>query len=180
MTTALSIETGLLFEGESESLLRKHDSDDDDVMDKETIDDDEGIQLDQTGRTGKKKLYKADLEGPAFNLVKAFHKNNVFLQFQMDECHQVTDEIRTTRSVWDVDKSHGKAGGSHGQRLSFCSKYNKGMEIGNRQRVTEEEQRRLTAEFEKRLQIRRIFRSRKSFVGGRIRDIDYRLINRTT
>ncbi|GKB82269.1 hypothetical protein Tco_0949164 [Tanacetum coccineum] len=30
-------------------------------------------------RTGKKKLCKADLEGPAFNLVKAFHKNNVFL-----------------------------------------------------------------------------------------------------
>ncbi|GKB14367.1 hypothetical protein Tco_0848290 [Tanacetum coccineum] len=29
-----------------------------------------------TTRTGKKKLNKADLEGPAFNLVKAFHKNN--------------------------------------------------------------------------------------------------------
>ncbi|GJS24216.1 hypothetical protein Tco_0452848 [Tanacetum coccineum] len=39
--------------------------------------------------TGKKKLCKADLEGPAFNLVKAFHKNNVFLQFQMDECHKL-------------------------------------------------------------------------------------------
>ncbi|GKD26928.1 hypothetical protein Tco_1233142, partial [Tanacetum coccineum] len=37
----------------------------------------------------KKKLYKADLEGLAFNLVKAFHKNNVFLQFQMDECHKL-------------------------------------------------------------------------------------------
>ncbi|GJV89836.1 hypothetical protein Tco_1533774 [Tanacetum coccineum] len=32
----------------------------------------------------------------------------------------------------------------------------------------------------KRLQIRRIFQSLESFVGGRIRDIDYRLINRTT
>ncbi|GKF20008.1 hypothetical protein Tco_0068646, partial [Tanacetum coccineum] len=32
-------------------------------------------------RTGKKKLCKADLEGPAFNLVKAFHKNSVFLQY---------------------------------------------------------------------------------------------------
>ncbi|GJV34391.1 hypothetical protein Tco_1394791 [Tanacetum coccineum] len=40
-------------------------------------------------RTGKKKLRKADLEGPAFNLVKAFHKNNVFLQYQMDECHKL-------------------------------------------------------------------------------------------
>ncbi|GJY10666.1 hypothetical protein Tco_0378851 [Tanacetum coccineum] len=26
---------------------------------------------------------------PAFNLVKAFHKNNVFLRFQMDECHKL-------------------------------------------------------------------------------------------
>ncbi|GJR53185.1 hypothetical protein Tco_1403706 [Tanacetum coccineum] len=40
-------------------------------------------------RTGKKKLCKADLEGPAFNLVKVFHKNNVFLQYQMDECHKL-------------------------------------------------------------------------------------------
>ncbi|GKA79008.1 hypothetical protein Tco_0785545 [Tanacetum coccineum] len=39
--------------------------------------------------TRKKKLCKADLEGPAFNLVKAFHKNNVFLQYQMDECHKL-------------------------------------------------------------------------------------------
>ncbi|GJX96490.1 hypothetical protein Tco_0352288, partial [Tanacetum coccineum] len=40
-------------------------------------------------RTGKKKLCKADLEGPAFNLVKAFHKNIVFLQYQIDECHKL-------------------------------------------------------------------------------------------
>ncbi|GJV89075.1 hypothetical protein Tco_1533013 [Tanacetum coccineum] len=40
-------------------------------------------------RTGKKKLCKADLEGPAFNLAKAFHKNSVFLQYQMDECHKL-------------------------------------------------------------------------------------------
>ncbi|GJR14909.1 hypothetical protein Tco_0797561 [Tanacetum coccineum] len=39
-------------------------------------------------RTGKKKLCKADLEGPAFNLVKAFHKNN--------EDHQV----RVFPSLW--------------------------------------------------------------------------------
>ncbi|GJR89561.1 hypothetical protein Tco_0213572 [Tanacetum coccineum] len=42
-----------------------------------------------TTRTGKKKLCKADLKGPAFNLVKAFHKNSVFLQYQMDECHKL-------------------------------------------------------------------------------------------
>ncbi|GJZ76042.1 hypothetical protein Tco_0640507, partial [Tanacetum coccineum] len=40
-------------------------------------------------RTEKKKLCKTDLEGPDFNLVKAFHKNSVFLQYQMDECHKL-------------------------------------------------------------------------------------------
>ncbi|GJY80576.1 hypothetical protein Tco_0493327 [Tanacetum coccineum] len=40
-------------------------------------------------RTRKKKLCKADLEGPAFNLVKAFHKNIVFLQYHMDKCHKL-------------------------------------------------------------------------------------------
>ncbi|GJS83746.1 hypothetical protein Tco_0750287 [Tanacetum coccineum] len=40
-------------------------------------------------QTGKKKLCKADLEGPTFNLVKAFYKNSVFLQFKMDECHKL-------------------------------------------------------------------------------------------
>ncbi|GJY41150.1 hypothetical protein Tco_0428420 [Tanacetum coccineum] len=45
-------------------------------------------------RTGKKKLCKADLEGPTFNLVKSFHKNSVSLQFQMDECYKLlTDKV---------------------------------------------------------------------------------------
>nr|GEW75091.1 uncharacterized mitochondrial protein AtMg00810-like [Tanacetum cinerariifolium] len=36
---------------------------------------------------GKSKLIKADLECPAYKLVKPFHKNNISLQFQMEECH---------------------------------------------------------------------------------------------
>ncbi|GJT22449.1 hypothetical protein Tco_0892386 [Tanacetum coccineum] len=56
-------------------------------------------------QTGKKKLCKADLEGPAFNLVKAFHKNNVFLQYQMDECHQLlTNKFLEWEA--DVDSEH--------------------------------------------------------------------------
>ncbi|GJW47646.1 hypothetical protein Tco_0079292 [Tanacetum coccineum] len=58
--------------------------------------------------------------------------------------------------------------------------YNKGMET----RKWSEDDKRRSKDFitaiEKRLQIRRIFRSLESFVGGRIRDIDYMLINRTT
>nr|GEV09757.1 retrovirus-related Pol polyprotein from transposon TNT 1-94 [Tanacetum cinerariifolium] len=43
---------------------------------------------------GKKKLCKYDLEGPAFKVVKAFHENNISLQFQMEECHRLlTDQI---------------------------------------------------------------------------------------
>ncbi|GJS31185.1 hypothetical protein Tco_0491805 [Tanacetum coccineum] len=58
--------------------------------------------------------------------------------------------------------------------------YNKGMET----RKWSENDKRRSKDFitaiEKILQIRRIYRSLESFVGGRIRDIDYRLINRTT
>ncbi|GJR17542.1 hypothetical protein Tco_0966069 [Tanacetum coccineum] len=43
---------------------------------------------------GKLKLNKADLEGPAFKLIRPFHKNNISLQFQMEECHLLlTDQI---------------------------------------------------------------------------------------
>ncbi|GJT10919.1 hypothetical protein Tco_0857961 [Tanacetum coccineum] len=56
-------------------------------------------------RTGKKKLCKADLEGPAFNLVKAFHKNNVFLQYQMDECHKLlTNKVDLVNLVGDKER----------------------------------------------------------------------------
>ncbi|GJT69258.1 hypothetical protein Tco_1028544 [Tanacetum coccineum] len=55
-------------------------------------------------RTGKKKLCKADLEGPAFNLVKAFHKNSVFLQYQMDECHKLLT-IRVDLSNLEVTRA---------------------------------------------------------------------------
>ncbi|GJZ16955.1 hypothetical protein Tco_0553078 [Tanacetum coccineum] len=58
-------------------------------------------------------------------------------------------------------------------------KYNPGME----KRIWSEDDRRRSKEFmeviERRLKIRRIFRSLESFVSGRLRDVDYRLIQRT-
>nr|GEV91564.1 hypothetical protein [Tanacetum cinerariifolium] len=58
-------------------------------------------------------------------------------------------------------------------------KYNPGMEI----RIWSEDERRRSKEFmkviEARLKTRIIFRSLKSFVSGRLRDVDYRLIQRT-
>ncbi|GJZ77956.1 hypothetical protein Tco_0642628 [Tanacetum coccineum] len=45
-------------------------------------------------RIRKKKLSKSDLEGPTFKVAKAFHKNNISLQFQMEECHRMlTDQV---------------------------------------------------------------------------------------
>nr|GEY69453.1 monodehydroascorbate reductase [Tanacetum cinerariifolium] len=45
-------------------------------------------------RIGKKKLSKSDLEGLTFKVVRAFHENNISLQFQMEECHQLlTDQV---------------------------------------------------------------------------------------
>ncbi|GKD45203.1 hypothetical protein Tco_1269848, partial [Tanacetum coccineum] len=45
-------------------------------------------------RIGKKKLSKADLEGPTFNVVWPFHDNKISLKFQMEECHLLlTDQV---------------------------------------------------------------------------------------
>ncbi|GKB74328.1 hypothetical protein Tco_0935740 [Tanacetum coccineum] len=44
---------------------------------------------DEVEQGDKKRSSQSDLEGLAFNLVKAFYKNSVFLQFQMDECHKL-------------------------------------------------------------------------------------------
>ncbi|GKB20124.1 hypothetical protein Tco_0854047 [Tanacetum coccineum] len=41
----------------------------------------------------KSKLNKDDLKGPAFKLIRPFHKNNISLQFQMEKCHMLlTDQ----------------------------------------------------------------------------------------
>ncbi|GKC62762.1 hypothetical protein Tco_1095360 [Tanacetum coccineum] len=58
-------------------------------------------------------------------------------------------------------------------------KFNKGMET---MKWTKDDKRRskdFIEVIEKRLKIKRIFQSLESFVGGRLRDIDYRLISRT-
>ncbi|GKG10514.1 hypothetical protein Tco_0341914, partial [Tanacetum coccineum] len=59
---------------------------------------------------GKSKLNKADLEGPAFKVVRPFHENSISLRFQMEECHLVlTDHIdlvnpKGNRVMPDVSK----------------------------------------------------------------------------
>ncbi|GJU16152.1 hypothetical protein Tco_1144118 [Tanacetum coccineum] len=53
----------------------REDRDEGNDSDMEDTDNAHIPKVSTTTRTGKKKLCKADLEGPAFNLVKAFHKN---------------------------------------------------------------------------------------------------------
>ncbi|GJZ74522.1 hypothetical protein Tco_0638987 [Tanacetum coccineum] len=55
---------------------------------------------------GKKKLCKADLEGPAFNLVKAFHKNNVFLQYQMDDMPKLLTNKIAVPTLYSESSHH--------------------------------------------------------------------------
>ncbi|GJT44033.1 uncharacterized mitochondrial protein-like protein [Tanacetum coccineum] len=92
------------------------------------------------------------------------------------------------RKMMRIDKVHKFSNGTLTrikEKLDFMVKdfklfkFNKGME--NR-KWTEDDKRRsedFIEVIERRLKIRRIFRSLESFVGGRLRDIDYRLISRT-
>ncbi|GJS80508.1 hypothetical protein Tco_0730389 [Tanacetum coccineum] len=48
---------------------------------------------------------RTSFKGRPFNLVKTFHKNNVFLQYQMDECHKLlTNKFLEWEA--DVDSEH--------------------------------------------------------------------------
>nr|GEX81803.1 zinc finger, CCHC-type [Tanacetum cinerariifolium] len=96
-------------------------------------------------RIGKKKLSKSDLEGPTFKVAKAFHKNNISLQFQMEECHRMlTDQVdlvipKAHQLVPDVSKPL-PLGGPPGQ-VTIQSQYffNKDLEylvLGDKVRQT--------------------------------------------
>ncbi|GJW03358.1 hypothetical protein Tco_1562214 [Tanacetum coccineum] len=97
-------------------------------------------------------------------------KNDQRKLMRLNEIHKFSDGT-LTRVMEKLD---------HMVKDFHLFEYNKGMET----RKWSEDDKRRSKDFitaiEKRLQIRRIFRSLESFVGGRIRDIDYRLINRTT
>ncbi|GJU17887.1 hypothetical protein Tco_1145853, partial [Tanacetum coccineum] len=97
-------------------------------------------------------------------------RNNQRKLMRLNELHKFSDGT-LTRVMEKLD---------HMVKDFHLFEYNKGMET----RKWSEDDKRRSKDFitaiEKRLQIRRIYRSLESFVGGRIRDIDYRLINRTT
>ncbi|GKC26393.1 hypothetical protein Tco_1033687 [Tanacetum coccineum] len=81
--------------------------------------------------------------------------------------------VSKPRAVIYRDKNDQK------KMMRETEEYNKGMET----RIWSEDDRRRSKDFmkviERMLKIRRIFRSLESFVGGRLRDVDYRLIQIT-
>nr|GEX16713.1 histone deacetylase 14 [Tanacetum cinerariifolium] len=89
-------------------------------------------------------------------------------------------EIEKLMRETEVHKfSDGTLNRNHMVKVFRLFKYNLDMTT----RIWSEDDRRRSKEFmeviEHRLKIRRIFESLESFVGGRIRDVDYRLIQRT-
>ncbi|GJX66767.1 hypothetical protein Tco_0301110 [Tanacetum coccineum] len=92
---------------------------------------------------GKKKLVKAKFKCQAYKIVRPFHKNNISLQFQMEECHLLlTDHIdlinpEGNRVVHDMSKPL-PLGGPPGQ-VTIQAQYffNKDLEYlvsGNKER----------------------------------------------
>ncbi|GJY75822.1 hypothetical protein Tco_0480938 [Tanacetum coccineum] len=132
----------------------------------------------QTNRKEKLRA-KADLRrNPAFNLVKAFQKNNVFLQYQMDECHKLlTNKVdlynpeghQILQNVYELLPFRQTT-----VRLYILNEYNKGMETRKWSEETREEAKDFhQKQSEKRLQIEKDLTKSIKLVGGRIRDIDY-------
>ncbi|GJR16967.1 hypothetical protein Tco_0965494 [Tanacetum coccineum] len=98
-------------------------------------------------RTGKKKLCKTKFRRTAFNLVKAFHKNSLFLQYQMDECHKLlTNKVdlsnpeghRILRNIHEPLPLRSTMSKDQMENMPFILyEYNKGMEtIGSVRRMT--------------------------------------------
>ncbi|GJY91523.1 hypothetical protein Tco_0506719 [Tanacetum coccineum] len=97
-------------------------------------------------------------------------KNDQKKMMRLDEVHKFSDGT-LSRILERLD---------HMVKDFRLFNFNPGME----HRIWSEDDKRRSIEFmeviERRLKIRTIFRSLESFVGGRLRDVDYRSITRTT
>ncbi|GKC64704.1 hypothetical protein Tco_1097302, partial [Tanacetum coccineum] len=103
--------------------------------------------------------------------LQRLQKNLIFLLSMMRESEvpKISDDT-LTRILEKLD---------HMVKDFMLFKFNPGIE----NRIWSKDDKRRSKEFieviERRLKIRRIFRNMKSFVSGRLRDVDYRLIQRT-
>ncbi|GJR41455.1 hypothetical protein Tco_1217139 [Tanacetum coccineum] len=63
-----------------------------------------GLQIKWFCRRTERRALQSGFRRTTFNLVKAFHKNNVFLQYQIDECHKLLTNKVDLRSGISADK----------------------------------------------------------------------------
>ncbi|GKC50071.1 hypothetical protein Tco_1072816 [Tanacetum coccineum] len=55
---------------------------------------------------GITKPKQQDLEGTAYEIVKVFHPNMIYLHYQMEECHKLlTDQVDESIIKYNVNKS---------------------------------------------------------------------------
>nr|GEV88868.1 retrovirus-related Pol polyprotein from transposon TNT 1-94 [Tanacetum cinerariifolium] len=115
------------------------------------------------------KIFKSDFKNLHPNDFEDLDRNDQKKMMRETEVHKFSDG-RLTRILEKLD---------HMVKDFKLFKYNLGMET----RIWSEDDTRRSKEFmeviEGRLKIRRIWRSLESFVSGRLRDVDYRLIQRT-
>nr|GFA02647.1 hypothetical protein [Tanacetum cinerariifolium] len=139
-------------------------------------------------RQGITKLKPQDLEGPAFELVKVFHLNVIHLQYQMEECHKLlTHSVDASIIRHNVSKPLplGSPPNQIDEALDYrvkefkINRMNPGLNTRFWTRKDVDRSKEFMFAIQKRLKTRRIFHNLESFVGGRVRDGDYRLLKRT-
>nr|GEZ60344.1 hypothetical protein [Tanacetum cinerariifolium] len=139
-------------------------------------------------RQGITELKPQDLEGPTFELVKVFHPNVIHLQYQMEECHKLlTDSMGDSIIRNNVSKPLPLGGppSQIDEALDYwvkefkVNRMNPGLNIRFWTRKDVDKSKEFMFSIHKRLKTRRIFRNLESFVGGRVRDGDYRLLKCT-
>nr|GEV36455.1 hypothetical protein [Tanacetum cinerariifolium] len=141
------------------------------------------------------ELKPQDLEGPAFELVKVFHPNDA-TGFEYKHDYTVIESSRAV-TFWDkyevqmimrFNEIH-KFSDSTLHRIDEALDYrvkefkvnrtNLGLNTRFWTRKDMDRSKEFMFAIQKRLKTLRIFRNLKSFVGGRVRDGDYRLRKRT-
>nr|GFA42319.1 hypothetical protein [Tanacetum cinerariifolium] len=160
-------------------------------------------------RRGITELKPQDLEGPTFEIIKVFHPDVIHLQYQMEECHKLlTDNLdylrygsKGSRPALSISKMKAAyyldAGLEQMVPYQFwinkeckydiaamvkefrINRMNPGLNTRFWTRKDVDRCNAFMFAIQRRLTTRRIFRNLESFVGGRVREGDNRLLKRT-
>nr|GEW44307.1 hypothetical protein [Tanacetum cinerariifolium] len=145
-------------------------------------------------RRGITELKPQDLEGPAFEIIKVFHPDVIHLQYQMEECHKLlTDSVdnsipRNNSSNDDAPQQIHKFSDETLQQIDEALDYrvkefrinrmNPGLNTRFWARKDVDRCKAFMFAIQRHFWLRRIYHNLESFVGGRLREGDYRLLKR--